>query len=81
MQALREIYQFITAHPNASAQYLYDQKEVELISKYGLQLVAKFVPEFESRDATIFKVKNKSVPVELLDLSKGTSHVAVLNLI
>ena len=62
MQVLREIDQFITDHPNFSAKDIYDQKEVELISKYGPQLVAKFLPEFESRDNTIFRAKYKSVP-------------------
>ena len=43
MQGFREIEQFLTDHPNVPAKDLYDQKEVELISNYGPQLVANFL--------------------------------------
>ena len=46
-----EMDQHIADNPIASIKRFYDQKELELTNKYGHILVAKYWPEFESKDS------------------------------
>ena len=43
---LNEINNLIVKNPNHSIKSLYDDKEIELVNKYGSELVAKYWPEF-----------------------------------
>ena len=54
-----EIDRFINENPTLSIKNMYDQKEIDLTVKYGSFLVAKYWPEYESRDSALFKKKTK----------------------
>ena len=62
MEALAEVDQLILANPTQSIKNIYNQKEIELVVKYGPQLVATYWPEFETKDSAYFMHKNKIVP-------------------
>ena len=62
MVILSEIDQVILANPTQSIKNAYNQKEIELVAKYGPALVATYWPEFESKDSAFFAHKNKLVP-------------------
>jgi hypothetical protein len=71
MLALAEVDKIIISNPTTSIKNVYDQKEIELVNKYGPELVAAYWPEFETKDSTYFAHKNKFVPklpTSLLDL-------------
>jgi hypothetical protein len=54
MVILSEIDQVILANPTQSIKNAYNQKEIELVIKYGAELVANYWPEFESKDSAYF---------------------------
>ena len=62
MFTLSEIDRIILANPTISIKNVYNQKEIELVAKYGPALVATYWPEFESKDSAFFAHKNKLVP-------------------
>lgn len=62
MLIMQEIDNIILNNPTISIQNIYNQKEVELVDKYGALLVATYWPEFESKDSAFFAHKNKLVP-------------------
>ena len=45
---MNEIDNLIQKNPNQSIKSLYDDKEIELVNKFGAELVAKYWPEFDS---------------------------------
>ena len=62
MIILQEINKIVVENPTQSIKNIYDQKEVELVNKFGAKLVAEFWPEFDSKDSALFVHKNKLVP-------------------
>ena len=62
MVALADIDKIIISNPTTSIKNVYDQKEIELVNKFGPELVAAYWPEFESKDSAYFAHKNKFVP-------------------
>ena len=59
---MNDIDQTIDDNPTISIKHLYDQKEIQLIKKYGPLKVALYWPEFENKDSLFFSRKNKSIP-------------------
>jgi hypothetical protein len=62
MLVLADVDKIIIENPTTSIKNVYDQKEIELVNKYGPELVAAYWPEFQSKDSTYFAHKNKIVP-------------------
>ena len=58
MEALADIDKIIISNPTTSIKNVYDQKEIELVNKFGPELVAAYWPEFESKDSAYFAHKN-----------------------
>ena len=59
---MNEIDNLIQKNPNQSIKILYDDKEIELVNKFGAELVAKYWPEFDTKENGLFVKKNKFVP-------------------
>ena len=59
---MNEIDNLIQKNPNQSIKILYDDKEIELVNKFGAELVAKYWPEFDTQENGLFVKKNKCVP-------------------
>ena len=77
MLALAEIDELILANPTQSIKNIYNQKEIDLVAKFGASLVATHWPEFESKDSAYFAHKNKillKLPQNIDDLKDLPSH-------
>ena len=59
---MNEIDKTIEENPTVSIKNTYDQKEIELLKKYGPLKVAMYWPEFEKKDSHFFARKNKLIP-------------------
>ena len=50
MLVFADVDKIIIENPTTSIKNVYDQKEIELVNKYGPELVAAYWPVFQSKD-------------------------------